>query len=126
MADSSSPQSTYRRGKEYYDAKQYARAFEAFQEAAAAGCAAATTRLGFMYRYGIAVQKDISRATEFFERGIAQGHPHAKGLLGNLLIHGTSGYFLGGIAHPRQVMRGIGLIISGIRDALRSGKPTTW
>lgn len=79
-----------------------------------------------MYRYGIAVPKDLNRAIEFLERAAAKGDGYAKGLLGQLLIHGTSGRFLGGIVHPRRMLRGFSMIGSGIRDALFSRKSTTW
>jgi len=117
MSEEDSTKSTYRLGKEYFDKKQYARAHEAFSEAAAAGYPPALRKLGLMYRSGLAVQKDINRAMDFFEKAAAQGDGYAKGFLGQLLIHGPSFRFLGNISHTRQMLRGLGLIFSTLRGS---------
>ena len=126
MTGEESAESSYRRGREFYGAKQYARAFEAFTEAAAEGHPAALRRLAVMYRYGIVVPKDIDRAIEFLEKAVERGDGYAKGFLGQILMHGTSGYFLGGISRPSGVLRGLRLIGSGLCDTLLSRKSTSW
>ena len=90
MPNSESPQTTYRAGKQFYDQKQYARAYEAFSEAAALDYPAALRKLGYMYRYGLLVPRDVIRAREFWERAVAKGDGYATGFLGQLLLHGTS------------------------------------
>ena len=117
MPNSESPQTTYRAGKQFYDQKQYARAYEAFSEAAALDYPAALRKLGYMYRYGLLVPRDVIRAREFWERAVAKGDGYATGFLGQLLLHGTSRRF-GGFAHPLQALRGLRLIASGILDTI--------
>jgi TPR repeat protein len=124
MPDLDSAKATYRMGKEFYDKKQFARAYEAFNEAAASDYPAALRKLGLMYRYGLMVQRDVSRAREFWERAVAQGDGYATGLLGQLLLHGTSSLF-GGLSHPRQALRGAQLIFSAIIDTIFL-KKLTW
>ncbi|HTZ79156.1 MAG TPA: hypothetical protein VMC10_14665 [Stellaceae bacterium] len=111
-------QTAYRAGKQFFDQKQYARAYEAFSEAAALDYPAALRKLGFMYRYGLLVPKDVKRAREFWERAVAKGDGYATGFLGQLLLHGTSRRFGGGFSHPRQALRGFRLIASAILDTI--------
>ena len=126
MPESDSAESKFHLGKQYYLEKQHARAYKAFEEAAAADHPAALRVLGeFFYLRGFVVPKDVKHATELLERAVALGDGYARAFLGRLLIHGASGRFLGGISRPRQVLRGLRLIFSTMVDVW-VWKKTTW
>jgi len=110
------PETFYQIGRQYHLQKQYARAYEAFKKAAAANHPAATRALGSYSYHGMAVPKDTRNAMDLWERAIGLGDGPARALLGRHFIHGSSGWFLGGITRPLQVLRGIQLIFSGILD----------
>lgn len=125
MSEPKSGESAYRLAKQYYLQEQYARAYKAFEEAAAADHPAALRVLGGAYLRGGLVKKDVERGTELLERAIALGDGLARAVLGRFLIHGNSGRFLGGISRPRQVLQGLRLIFSGMVDVW-IWKKTTW
>ena len=66
-----------------------------YEKSADQGYARANTRLGFIYRYGLGVEKDPARAFVLFKRAAFSGDPSAQKLLGEM--------YLGGVAGSRDV-----------------------
>jgi len=124
MPDAGSAQAIHRAGLQLYKQQQYARAYAAFNEAAASSYPPSLRMLGLMYRRGTLVPQDIGRARELWEQAAAHGDGYATGFLGQLLLHGTRRHF-GGFSNPRQALRGAGLIFFGILDAI-IWKKLTW
>ncbi len=60
-------------------------------EASKLGSADASYRMGVNHLYGDDVPKDLSKASEYFERAILQGHSHTKFTYGFSLYYGTDG-----------------------------------
>jgi tetratricopeptide (TPR) repeat protein len=71
-------------GKHYDYAKDYARAREWYEKAAAKGDATAMTNLGQLYHYGRGVAQDYAKAREWYEKAAAKGDATAMTNLGFL------------------------------------------
>jgi TPR repeat protein len=98
-------------GRNYFDAKNYLSALDAFKVGEGNDYAPSIHMLGLMYRNGFGVEKDIDKARNLFERAAALGHAHARGHLGVLLLTGRYG--------PRQFVRGLRLWLGLLRYAYR-------
>jgi len=62
--------------------RDYGRARELYEQAAAQGHARAQTNLGLLYQRGLGVPKDYVRAREWYEKAAAQGFAEAQNNLG--------------------------------------------
>lgn len=62
--------------------KNYVKAQEWWEKAAAQGEPEAAYNLGVYYANGRGVQRDANKALEWFEKAAAQGHEGAKRILG--------------------------------------------
>jgi TPR repeat protein len=72
----------YSWGKEFYDARRYSEAFGRSLEAADQGDAKACNELGWMYQYGIGIQKDEAQAVSWYRKAANQGFAPASYKLG--------------------------------------------
>jgi TPR repeat protein len=81
MTDSTSPPSTSDlgasnlndQGVAAYTARSYASAAELFRKAADMGYAPAQYNLGYCYKYGDGVPRDLDKSAEWFRRAAEQG-----------------------------------------------------
>lgn len=73
---------TNRKGDEYYDAKQYAKAVEWYRIAAEQGYAGAQCNLGIMYYMGRGVPQDYAEAVRWLRKAAEQGDADAQCNLG--------------------------------------------
>ncbi|ELB2162884.1 tetratricopeptide repeat protein [Vibrio parahaemolyticus] len=80
-------------------------------EASRLGSADASYRMGVNYLYGDDVERDLSKASYYFERAINQGHSHAKFTYGFSLYHGTDGT-------TRDVSRGLRLMQEAAKEGI--------
>lgn len=64
-------------GMEYYDAKNYVKAYEAFVKAADKGSTSAMLNLGAMYVGGFGVEKDLSKAFAYIKKAADAGNATA-------------------------------------------------
>ncbi|TOJ06224.1 hypothetical protein CGI47_22195 [Vibrio parahaemolyticus] len=80
-------------------------------EASKLGSAVASYRMGVNYLYGDDVERDLSKASYYFERAINQGHSHAKFTYGFSLYHGTDGT-------TRDVSRGLRLMQEAAKEGI--------
>ena len=82
----------YKRGDDFYFGrgvpKDYAKAREWYEKAAAQNHAAAQADLGFLYENGHGVPKDYAKAREWYEKAAAQNHAPAQFNLGVLYRRG--------------------------------------
>lgn len=118
--ESNSAYAYYLLGRHYFGTAEYMKAQQAFQVAASKEYAPAITMLGLMYLKGLYFEKNIDRAVELFEEANASGHLPARGYLSSLLIHGNGGIALCGQSRVKQMVRGLGLWLSGWRYLLFS------
>ncbi len=81
-------------------ARDFGRAYELFEAAAAAGDTAALTALAWVHRAGVGVPQDYAKAREFYERGAARGNDWAMTNLGEFYKKG-----LGVEANPEEAKR---------------------
>ena len=79
-------QTLYEKGEQYYNGrgveKDYAKAAEAYRQAASAGHARAQKMLGSMYAAGEGVAKDEAKAATWYRKAADQGHAGAQAVLG--------------------------------------------
>ena len=77
-----------RKGVEYYDAKQYAKAVEWYRIAAEQGYADAQYNLGIMYDNGRGVPQDYAEAVRWYRKAAEQGRARAQFNLGYMYENG--------------------------------------
>ncbi len=90
--------------------RDYAKAFDWCQKAAANAGSSSQTLLGEMYHLGRGTEKNNEKAAYWYEKAAAQGHPHAKIML--FYLHVVDNY---GTQEERE--RGI----SALLEAAASG-----
>ena len=83
----------YEQGEGYFHGirgvkKDYAKAREYFEQAAAKGNTKALINMGYLYSYGLGVALDYIKAREYFEQAAAKGSVMAANNLGWLYEHG--------------------------------------
>jgi carboxyl-terminal processing protease len=78
----------YQLGRVAYDQKDYARARDLFERAAAAGNAASMNNLGTLYSAGNGVTQDYAEARRWYEKSASMDLPIAMGNLGILYRDG--------------------------------------
>ena len=76
------PEKIYDKAKSLYDAKNYAKAFPLFQEAAKKGHKKAQYRLGLCYDKGRGVKEDDKQAFHWYSLSANQGYAKAQYQLG--------------------------------------------
>ena len=83
---SADPAEQYKRGDKYFNENDYINAIKCYSNAAEQGYAKAQFALGFMYNFGCGVEKNISKAAEWYGKAAAQGNERAKINLQNLTM----------------------------------------
>ena len=83
-----SAEACYKKGKEYYDKRDYKQAVEWYQKAADQGYADAQYDLGRMFNMGFGVTKDNAKAVEWFQKAANQGHADAQNYMGYMYDEG--------------------------------------
>ena len=58
--------------------RNYAKAREWYEKAAANGEAKAQYSLGYMYEYGLGVEQDYAKARDWYQKAADNGHANAK------------------------------------------------
>ena len=102
-ADRGSVLGRYKLGRVYLDLKRYAEAQRMFEIGVSENDAPSMNMLGRMYKNGIGVNRDISKARPLLERSVSLGNLFAKRSLAEILLRGNFG--------PLQFLRGIYLWI---------------
>ena len=77
-----------RKGDEYYNAKQYAKAVECYRIAAEQGFARAQCNLGFKYYSGWGVTQDYAEAVRWYRKAAEQGNAIAQYILARCYKNG--------------------------------------
>ena len=77
-----------RKGDEYNNAKQYAKAVEWYRIAAEQGDAVAQCNLGYMYQFGQGVTQDYAEAVRWYRKAAEQGYARAQRQLGLMYENG--------------------------------------
>ncbi len=72
----------FRLGWCYESLKNYEKAVEWYQKAAAQGLSSAQCNLGFCYAHGQGVTQNYEKAVEWYQKAVAQGHSSAQCNLG--------------------------------------------
>lgn len=88
-----------------------ARSMQLLESASEGGVAEASYRLGVMSLYGDTVDGPTKRASDYFERAIAQGHAHSKFTYGFNLYYG-----FGDVKQDKN--RGITLLEEAAREGV--------
>lgn len=101
---------SYRLGRIYLKTGQYFYAKECFEYGVSMDFTPAVFLMGYMYVYGLGVQKNWNTARDFLERASTEGHVLAKGILASLLIRRQWGLF--------QVLRGLVLACAAFKDVV--------
>ena len=78
----------YKKGKEYFDKKDYQNSLEWFQKAADQGYSNAQNFLGYMYENGYGVTQDYTKAVELYQKAADQGLIIAQCNLGLMYANG--------------------------------------
>lgn len=107
-SDRGSVLATYQLGRLLLNKHDYSSAERLFLSGLEAGYAPAIHMLGLMYKRGQGVPKDMDQARHFFERAMDLGHIYAKRNLAIAMLKGNFGL--------RNIPKGLGLFISGIKD----------
>ena len=76
------PEDDYKKGKDFYDKKDYTQAVVWFRKAAEQGYAEAQYYLGFCYYRGKGVSKDDNQAVYWYRKATEQGYANAQYALG--------------------------------------------
>ncbi|MBR0043314.1 MAG: trypsin-like peptidase domain-containing protein, partial [Synergistaceae bacterium] len=87
-AETLSIEAAYRAGLDYYNKKDYAKAFKEFSKAAQGGHAGAQHNLGFMYDNGQGVRQDYQQALYWYRKAAEQGLARAQNNLGLMYDNG--------------------------------------
>ena len=77
-----------KKGKEYYEKKDYTEALKWFSLAVEQGSAEGQNYLGFFYRQGLGVDQDYSKALKWFRKAADQGFAAGQCNLGDMYQHG--------------------------------------
>ena len=83
-----SPEQIFTKANEYYDKKDYKKAFDLYLETATKEYAPAQGQLGYMYIVGEGVSQDYKKAFEWFSKSAEQGNVYAQFYLGNMYYDG--------------------------------------
>ena len=83
-----SAEECYKKGKEYFDKKDYKQAVEWYQKAANQGDAKAQCYLGWMYHNGRGVTQNYNKAMEWYQKAANQGDATAQCNIGVLYDYG--------------------------------------
>lgn len=85
-------EAVYQEGRSHYRGldvpRNYAKAREFFERAAAQGHASAQHDLGFLYHYGHGTTQDYAKACSWYEKAASQGHADAQYILGAMYLGG--------------------------------------
>ncbi len=81
-------ESLYSRGEEYYDSKNYEKAFEYYLKAANRGHISAQYSLGILYFYGHGIEVNYEKAFKCFSEAADKGSGEAQCFLGYLYENG--------------------------------------
>lgn len=90
-ADGGSPDGAFELAKLFEGQREYDKAFEQYERAAATSYGPALYRLGRMYEFGKGVVKSIDKALFYYESAAAQGHVFGIKNLALLLMQGRRG-----------------------------------
>jgi serine/threonine protein kinase len=85
---STGAEESFKRGKEFYDKKEYEKAFAHYLTAAEQGNARAQFNLALMYDNGKGVSQDDAKAVEWYHKAAEQGHAAAQNCLGCMYAAG--------------------------------------
>ena len=85
---SQTPEQIFIEANEYYEKKDYKKAFDLYLEAATEGYAPAQTQLGYMYGVGEGVAQDYKKAFEWTTKAAEQGNVDAQCNLGYMYYNG--------------------------------------
>ena len=80
-------------------------------EASELGSADASYRMGVNHLYGDDVERDLNKASQYFERAIQQGHSHTKFTYGFSLYYGTDG-------NSKDICRGLKLMHEAANEGI--------
>ena len=78
----------FKRGEKEYNSKNYSEAFQLFKKAADNGHMPSQNHVGYCYKYGLGVTKDLSKAVNWYKIAAKQGDMHAQNNLGNCYYKG--------------------------------------
>ena len=84
VSQTESADECYKKGKEYFDKKDYKHAIKWYQKAANQGHAIAQVNLGTMYINGYGIERDYSKAIEWYQKAADQGYATAQHNLGSI------------------------------------------
>ncbi|MDQ6961932.1 MAG: hypothetical protein Q9M28_05310 [Mariprofundaceae bacterium] len=80
-------------------------------EASELGSADASYRMGVNYLYGDDVERDLNKASQYFERAIQQGDSYTKFTYGFNLYYGTDG-------NNKDIARGLKLMHEAANEGI--------
>ena len=83
------PRFLFQLGRVHHSAKRYSEAVGWYQKAAEYHYAAAQSNLGYMYRAGFGVEKDLVNAVEWYRKAAEQGNVAAQATLGDMYLDGA-------------------------------------
>ena len=78
----------FKHGEKEYNSKNYSEAFQLFKKAADNGHIPSQNHVGYCYKYGLGVTKDLSKAVNWYKIAAKQGDMHAQNNLGNCYYKG--------------------------------------
>ena len=82
LIPSQTPEQIFTEANEYYEKKDYKKAFDLYLESADQGYAPAQCNLGYMYDIGQGVSQDYAKAAEWYTKSADQGYAPAQCNLG--------------------------------------------
>ena len=88
LIPSQTPEQIFTEANEYYEKKDYKKAFDLYLESAEQGYAPAQCNLGYMYDIGQGVSQDYAKAAEWYTKSAEQGYAPAQYNLGNMYYNG--------------------------------------
>ena len=88
LIPSQTPEQIFTEANEYYEKKDYKKAFDLYLESADQGYAPAQCNLGYMYDIGQGVSQDYAKAAEWYTKSAEQGYAPAQCNLGNMYYNG--------------------------------------
>lgn len=75
-----------KRASKYFEAKEYAKAFDLFENSAKEGNAQSQYFLGHLYQEGLGIQKNIIKARSWYKKAALQGNVQAQLQFGLLAL----------------------------------------
>src|SRR5256885_2330217 len=96
MISNDNPETLYESGKKFYEEKNYEKALALFMVSAEQNHADAQNydagqgNLGYMYQFGLGVEKDEKKAFEWYELSAKQNNAYAQCRLGYMYQNGLS------------------------------------